>query len=524
MKSTICILWMTLGRLFSDFIVAGLTTANGASHLSPPPKGSSAPLVPNMLYHLRSDEDASAIVEFCFPEVDDTASPSESFTFTLTKDDSTRIFGFCRRLMHDSNRELPICLCVLSQRPWFSLFMHLLDIVQLNYDLGRFVPAFINAAYDTPLPPAGTGASLCIEPLVRGESFYGTFRLSLPMDDRPTGMPFGPILEALGVANMLRVLSALMTEQHVIFVGSRWGASLWLRACRRPYSSTRCSGSTSSSRCCPSRSCRTRVPPMPFVLGILSRHLPALKAEPLDQVLFVDVDSGKLWGDAQVLEAAQLPTPHREALHQTLSRLLKAARSSQLDNAAVAEGSPCLHESPPRSVPQVCARRLKPALQARLQASPGLQTSPTNQPFKPAYKPALAYNQPALQASPWSSWHVSFGALAPRSTLCTTPLLSSLLCTAVHLIAALSHRRFVRPGPAGASAACMHPDFDDEAFICDAPASVQPLSARDALFTALRSLHTPADLPEPRSAPHQHLRACSRPAHKGGRGRWWPRS
>ena len=98
--------------------------------------------------------------QFCFPDLEDErGSPndrlSESFTFTLTQDEGTRIFGFCRRLVQSG--QLPICLCVLSRRPWFSLFMHMLDILQLNYDLAKFVPAFMAAAHGTPLPPQPFG-------------------------------------------------------------------------------------------------------------------------------------------------------------------------------------------------------------------------------------------------------------------------------------------------------------------------------------------------------------------------------
>jgi hypothetical protein len=145
-------------RLFDDFLVVGLVPAKAAS-----PAGSPQ-LAPKLLYHLiGSDESAvEHTMDFCFPDVENPTNMqiSESFTFTLTQGEGTRVFGFCRRLVQDS--QLPVCLCVLSQRPWFSLFMHLLDIIQLNYDLGRFVPAFVGAAYEAPLP-CGPGKALRIE-------------------------------------------------------------------------------------------------------------------------------------------------------------------------------------------------------------------------------------------------------------------------------------------------------------------------------------------------------------------------
>ena len=95
------------------------------------------------------------------------------------------------------------------------------------------------------------------------------------------------------------------------------------------------------------------------------------------------VDQGKLWGDADVLEASQLPSPHREVLHQGLARLLKGR--SRLDNAAISEA-------------------------------------------------ALIF-------------------------------MSRLLG---------SYRRFVRPGAGAGADVAIHPDFDEEGFVRDAPPSVQP--------------------------------------------------
>ena len=145
--------------LFDDFLVIGLKSA------------ATSP-VPTLLYCFRTaqgeggaevDANNVALMEFCFPDVDDEQMlklHSESFAFTLTHGDGTRTFGFSRRLAQPPG--LPICLCVLSQRPWFSLFMHMLDILQLNYSLTKFVPAFIGAAHSASLP--APGGSIVVNP------------------------------------------------------------------------------------------------------------------------------------------------------------------------------------------------------------------------------------------------------------------------------------------------------------------------------------------------------------------------
>ena len=262
--------------------------------------------------------------QFCFPDLEDErGSPndrlSESFTFTLTQDEGTRIFGFCRRLVQSG--QLPICLCVLSRRPWFSLFMHMLDILQLNYDLGRFIPAFVAAARDVLVPPPGDATPMKIEPIYKGSAFFGTFSLKPPVEDRPTGVHFEGILSSLGVSNTLRVLGALMTEQHVVFVGARWGhvsgcvhaATSMLYPLQWQHILIPVLPKSKLSYACA---------PMPYVLGVCQRHLAALQKEPLDMVLFVDVDKGEIWGEEEALDLAMIPTPHKELLERDINKVL----------------------------------------------------------------------------------------------------------------------------------------------------------------------------------------------------------
>ena len=51
---------------------------------------------------------------------------------------------------------LPIVLCILSKRPWFSLYSNLLDMLESNFDLTRFVPSFVRAAYEAGCPTSSS--------------------------------------------------------------------------------------------------------------------------------------------------------------------------------------------------------------------------------------------------------------------------------------------------------------------------------------------------------------------------------
>ena len=308
--------------LFEDFIVAGLAR-------DAPDK----PIVPKVLYNFKKDtgikDDIGVkdVIEFCFPDLEDVNGPSDSFTFTLTKVEGTRIFGYCRHLIQKG--QMPICLCVVSRRPWFTLFQEMLSIVQSNYDLARFVPAFVPSAHAATAKAGSGSRDLYIEPLLNGQPFYGRFKLKPPADSRPTGVKFEALLSCLGPGTLMRVLGALMTEQKVVFSGSRWGH---VSACAH------------AATCLvyplewqhiyipvlPTSKISYASAPMPYIVGVLDRHLPTLEAEPLDGVLFVDVDKGILAAtDEQTLEMSQLPTPFREHLGARLQALQKAAKDEK---------------------------------------------------------------------------------------------------------------------------------------------------------------------------------------------------
>ena len=323
-------------NLFDDFLVIGLKSA-----VTSP--------VPTLLYCFRTaqgqggaavDANNVALMEFCFPDVDDEQMlklHSESFAFTLTHGDGTRTFGFSRRLAQPPG--LPVCLCVLSQRPWFSLFMHMLDILQLNYNLTKFVPVFINAAHRATLPPPG-GSVLVGPELAPQLAGYGSFRLHVPEEERPTGVSFEPLLTSLGAANLLRVLAALMREQRLVFVSSRWAhvSSCAHAALTLLYP---LQWQHIFIPVLPKSKFSYASAPMPFVVGVLARHLPLLQREAIDpEVIFVDLDNGTISADdADTIEQAQLPRPLRDELQARLVQLQRQAkaRSARLDNAALAE-------------------------------------------------------------------------------------------------------------------------------------------------------------------------------------------
>ena len=104
-----------------------------------------------------SSQQTAAVLEFTWADADDDSilsSAADAFTFTLTQDDGVRCFGFCRRLAQPAKP--PVCLCVLSRRPWFSLCARVLDFLKPHVDAhATLVPELMAAARAAALPPPG---------------------------------------------------------------------------------------------------------------------------------------------------------------------------------------------------------------------------------------------------------------------------------------------------------------------------------------------------------------------------------
>ena len=69
--------------------------------------------------------------------------------------------------------------------------------------------------------------------------------------------------------------------------------------------------------------------------------MPLLEKEPLEGILFADLESGRLWGDADVMAAATLPKPHVEPFASALKKVMRKAKESggPVDDFAVGEAA-----------------------------------------------------------------------------------------------------------------------------------------------------------------------------------------
>jgi len=74
--------------------------------------------------------------------------------------------------------------------------------------------------------------------------------------------------------------------------------------------------------------------PMPYVLGILSRHISALEREPVEDALYVNLDTGKILGGPDGADGAAPPLPRliSQSLERSLSAHVRHTKRARLDN------------------------------------------------------------------------------------------------------------------------------------------------------------------------------------------------
>lgn len=86
------------------------------------------------------------LITFCFPEGDDlkmyTELRSEEYTAVFTDGEGKRLYSFCRRFLpptelsrYDVKERYPIVICFVSHRPYFSVFYHLLRLLETKFRL-----------------------------------------------------------------------------------------------------------------------------------------------------------------------------------------------------------------------------------------------------------------------------------------------------------------------------------------------------------------------------------------------------
>ncbi|XP_018610519.2 DENN domain-containing protein 2A isoform X2 [Scleropages formosus] len=315
-------------KLFEYFLVVALQRAKvGVSYLPEVTQQFPLKFERSFKFIREAEDQVKVIPQFCFPDAKDWVPvdtfPSETFSFVLTDEDGSRRFGYCRRLLPSGKgRRLPEVYCMVSRLGCFDLFSKILDEVERRRALSpALVQPFMRGILEAPFP--APGKTITIKSFMPG---FGTevMQLCRPSDSRLEHVDFECLFSCLSVRLLLRVFASLLLERRVIFTADRL---------------------STLSQCChavvallyPFAWQHTYIPvlpasmldivcsPTPYIVGLLSSSLPRLKELPIEEVLVVDLGSGRFLrqlGD----EDAILPHKLQAALEHILEKRVELAQ------------------------------------------------------------------------------------------------------------------------------------------------------------------------------------------------------
>ncbi len=231
-----------MSAIFDHFLVLRVeererAAATASSNAAAPPT-QSVLVVTHKLSAPKAKAYPSSLAAFCYS---DTASepfpcpvvqfhPSEHFTFVLTEADGAKMYGFCRGFL--GVERTPEVMCVLTRFPYASLFHDVLEYAHVRWILEpaavfplmkQLMRAPPTSSGSTPAAAAAAAATpIVIELLNQDKSAVIekiTFRR---IDQSPNGassqLSVEPLFEQLSVENVLRVFSAVLCEQRIVFV------------------------------------------------------------------------------------------------------------------------------------------------------------------------------------------------------------------------------------------------------------------------------------------------------------------
>ena len=301
----------------------------------------------------------AASKHFCFPEhvpsdltsllPAERARP-EQYTFSLTESDGSRTTGYCRRFLPPGEgARYPVVACILSRRTtWFTFFFQHLERAEehvhplLSGDAtpsGAFssspVAAYLRALCARPVPPPGALVAVPLPWHRVGTGFPSDALSRAPAAPRADGhdpdVRFAPLMfQGVTVHATLALFAALCFERRVVISGG-------------DLSTLSAAVHAAAASLFPMRWQHIFLPltpaafveyltaPMPFLVGLPTSLLPAVRALPTEEVFHLNLDDGEYTYFPEDLDA--LPTRPTRALQSALEAQMRTVRH---DDAAIA--------------------------------------------------------------------------------------------------------------------------------------------------------------------------------------------
>nr|XP_039266885.1 DENN domain-containing protein 2C-like isoform X1 [Styela clava] len=257
--------------------------------------------------------DEKTLAHFCFPDIGEIQPcremMSHSYSFMLTREDGTRKFGYCRRILPPGNEpRYPVVYCLISAMGSFGLYETILDELERRHRVSlKKVSVFIESLFVERFPAPGRNVRVEIEE-PDGRAY---FVLRRPFDTRLEHVDLQCLLSELGVDITIKIFASLLLERRVIISGKSLST---LTACIHAFRAllypfiwqhvfVPVLPQPMVDLCCS---------PTPLLIGILETSLHKLRTLPLEEVFLVNMSTQEVLssaGDEMEILPRKLQTP-----------------------------------------------------------------------------------------------------------------------------------------------------------------------------------------------------------------------
>lgn len=326
-------------QLFQQFVVVSLRKASpGNTYIPEITQQFPTKFEKSSRLSREAEDRLRAIPKFCFPDCQDwrpsSDHNSETFSFVLTGEDGSRLFGYCRKILPSGKgKRLPEVHCIISRLGCFNLFSKILEEVERRREISpALVHPFMHSVMEAPFP--APGRTITVKSFLPG-SGNEVLTLCRPVDSRLEHVDFESLLQCLSVTRLLQVFASLLLERRVIFIADKLSVL------------SRCAHSA-LALLYPFTWQHTFVPvlpasmldiccsPTPFVMGALSPSLPEVLDMPIEEVLIVDLCADKFvvqLGDEDCILPGKLQAALQEILENREEILEQNTRDRKGDKS-----------------------------------------------------------------------------------------------------------------------------------------------------------------------------------------------
>ncbi|ELT91942.1 hypothetical protein CAPTEDRAFT_183656 [Capitella teleta] len=253
---------------------------------------------PKVLFRFPDEETEamSHLGEFCFPDASVwrpvSMYDSESFSFVLTKEDGSRQYGYCRRMLPPGQgNRLPEVLCIVSMHEAIAFYDQLLIALERKrYGSIELSQHLLQAAFAKPLPMPGK--EIMVRSMGKADKM-DTLVMQRPKDACRNDICFGSLLSHLPVDILLQVFASILLERRLLFIAQHLSTLTTcihgLHALLYPFE-----WQHTFVPMLPASMVDVVCAPTPYILGVLTSLQPQLQQFPLEEVLIIDLDNRSL--------------------------------------------------------------------------------------------------------------------------------------------------------------------------------------------------------------------------------------